>query len=94
MHRRTDQTVEIDVGGVSTPEELQELLYRTFHFPAYYGNNWNAFDECIRDVEVPNLIRVTQFERLRSRLPTEAQSLSDCLRDFVRDEPGITVEIS
>jgi RNAse (barnase) inhibitor barstar len=95
MYRRGDDRLEIDVGTAKTPEELHDLLFEAFQFPDYYGNNWDAFDECIRDVQVPSVVRITSFEKLRALLPREAKLLADCLHYFVENhEPKITVEIS
>lgn len=95
MHRRRDDRLEIDVGTVTTRQELHDLLFQAFQFPSYYGSNWDAFDECIRDVRVPSVIEITHFETLRSRLPREAQLMSDCLQGFVEShEPKITARIS
>jgi ribonuclease inhibitor len=95
MHRRGDHSLEIDVGTARTPQELHDLLGEAFRFPDYYGRNWDAFDECIRDVEVPNVIQITGFQKLRLHLPEEAEFMSRCLDDFVQShEPKITVRIS
>jgi RNAse (barnase) inhibitor barstar len=49
MHHRTPDVLKIDVGSVTTREELHSLIAEAFGFPDYYGRNWDAFDECIRD---------------------------------------------
>ncbi len=95
MYRRRDDSMEIDVGTVTTRQQLHDLLFQAFRFPDYYGSNWDAFDECIRDVPVPSVIQVRHFEVLRSRLPREAELMSGCLSDFTMSrEPKVTVEIS
>jgi ribonuclease inhibitor len=95
MYRRGDDRLEIDVGTVTTRHELHDMLFQAFRFPDYYGGNWDAFDECIRDVPVPSMIQVTRFGMLRSRLPREAELMSQCLTEFAAShEPKITVQIS
>jgi ribonuclease inhibitor len=95
MYCRREDSLEIDVGAVSTRDELHSLLFEAFGFPEYYGMNWDAFDECIRDVAVPGIVRVTRIEALRSRLPREAELFVRCLEDFAQShEPRITVQIS
>jgi RNAse (barnase) inhibitor barstar len=86
--------VEIDVGRISSREELHRLLSNTFHFPEYYGNNWDAFDECIRDVEVPSIIQIKGIERLRSHLPREAELLSKCFQDFAQESNNPKIKVS
>ena len=95
MYYRGDGSLEINVGNVRTLKELHNLLFEAFQFPDSYGNNWDAFVECIRDVEVPPIIQIKDFEKLRSRLPREAELLSRCLEDFVRsNESPVTIRFS
>ena len=92
---RPEDTLEIDVDGIETPQELHHLLFKAFRFPDYYGNNWDAFDECISDVEVPGIVRIVGFGKLRALLPRDAGLLANCLRHFVEHhEPKIKLEIS
>jgi len=36
--------------GVTSKEALLEELYQRLRFPEYFGSNWDALDECIRDL--------------------------------------------
>lgn len=72
----------IDVGTVTSREELHALLAESFGFPDYYGMNWDAFDECIRDFAPSCVIRVTGIEKLRSLLQREAWFLEQSLREY------------
>jgi ribonuclease inhibitor len=85
MHQRTPEALRVDVGSVTTGPELHRLLAESFRFPGYYGGNWNAFDECIREVELPPRIEISGLETLRARLPREAELLQQCLSDFARE---------
>jgi RNAse (barnase) inhibitor barstar len=78
-----DATVEIDVSGISTKEELHDILFRQLSFPDYYGCNWDAFDECIRDpdVQLPARVRVRGMGSLTERLPREAKLFRRCASD-------------
>ncbi len=42
-----------DIGGgaVHTEEELFQAVAGAFRFPDYFGNNWDALDECLRDLD-------------------------------------------
>lgn len=85
MLEQTPNALKIDVGAASSHEELHRLLAAAFHFPDYYGHNWDAFDECIREVRLPVSIEITGFETLRARLPREAELLRQCVGDFVSE---------
>jgi RNAse (barnase) inhibitor barstar len=85
MHHRSPDALKVDVGSVTTSKELHDLLFEAFRFPDYYGENWNAFDECIRDVELPPHVEITGLEALRVRLPSEAALLHECVTDFAKD---------
>ena len=85
MSHPTPELLNVDVGAVSTPQELHSLLAEAFHFPDYYGQNWDAFDECIRDVELPPRVEIVGLEGLRARLPREADLLQRCVTDFIEE---------
>jgi RNAse (barnase) inhibitor barstar len=78
-----DNIVEIDVSDVKSREELQELLYSALNLPEYYGHNWDAFDECIRDLDIdlPSLVRVRGMLDLSESLPKEAATFRECASD-------------
>ena len=35
--------------GLTSSEELLEALYRALELPGYFGFNWNALSDCLRD---------------------------------------------
>ena len=86
--------MKVDVTAVRSSEELHDLLAKTFGFPAYYGKNWDAFNECIaEDARVPNVVEVFGIDQLRSRLPRDADLLRRCLTNFAEEsyDPKITI---
>lgn len=85
MRQHVPDALRVDVGAASSREELHRLLAAAFQFPDYCGHNWDAFDECIRDVELAARIEIVGFEALRARLPREAELLQKCITDFVSE---------
>ena len=85
MQHRTPDALKIDVGAVTTRDEVHNLIAEAFGFPDYYGRNWDAFDECIRDVELPSHVEITGLDTLRVRLPREAELFQRCVADFVKE---------
>ncbi len=43
-------TIELNCTG-KTPEDVREELAEALQFPDYYGKNWDAFDECMCDLD-------------------------------------------
>jgi RNAse (barnase) inhibitor barstar len=72
--------IQIDVSGVRTAKELHDLLFENLRFPDYYGGNWDAFDECIRDasVDLPKTVEVAGMQNLERVLPREAALFREC----------------
>ena len=40
----------IDVAAVRGKQAFVEMLARELRFPSYFGGNWDAVEECIRDM--------------------------------------------
>lgn len=43
--------LEGSVAGVKTDADLFVVVATAMKFPDYFGNNWDAFDECLADLE-------------------------------------------
>ncbi|MEO3680121.1 Barstar (barnase inhibitor) [Rheinheimera pacifica] len=77
---------QLDVSSISTSEELHSLLASVFKFPDYYGKNWDAFDECIRDFPPEEPIYIMGISQLSEQLPREADLLKSCLQEFANEQ--------
>jgi hypothetical protein len=42
--------VEVPLAGVRRKEDLLDILATALNFPAYFGRNWDAAEECLRDL--------------------------------------------
>lgn len=79
--------ITFDVSGIIDSETLHETISKMLNFPGYYGMNWDAFDECIRDTTLPKTIIITHFDQLKKQLPRDAELLKECLQDFQKENP-------
>ena len=43
--------LEVDVGDVRFEKQLFSAISQTMKFPSYFGGNWDAFEECLRDMD-------------------------------------------
>lgn len=84
---RMTPEASVDVGSVTSREELYALLAEAFGFPDYYGMNWDAFDECIGDFVPAGVIRITGIEKLKSILQREARLLEQSLKEYQAECP-------
>jgi RNAse (barnase) inhibitor barstar len=76
--------------GIAAREALFDLLQRELSFPAYFGGNWDALADCLRDLSwVEERRVVVVHEDLpaldEGTLGTYLDVLSDCARDW---KPG------
>lgn len=79
----TASTVEVDVTGATKEEEVHGRLAAAFGFPDYYGNNWDAFWDCVTTLDpMPKKVRIRGMKFMSSALPREAAIFRKCLEDF------------
>lgn len=86
---KTRSLVEIDLEGVPDAVVMHERIAAALDFPDYYGCNWDAFDECINELESPpRKIRIHGFPFVMSTMPREGESLKTCFHDFLASSKG------
>ena len=44
----------VQLSGISSKEALLHALSQALSFPAYFGNSWDALEECLRDMPHPD----------------------------------------
>ena len=83
--------ISIDVREVKSENALHLLLREEFGFPEYYGMNWDAFDECIRDFAPSQPVIVSGLGSLAERFPIDAELLKTSLLEAQQDMAGFEV---
>jgi len=51
LRSRGIAVLEANVESVATGVDLFNVLAKAMQFPTYYGKNWDAVDECLRDLD-------------------------------------------
>lgn len=84
--------VRLDGARVHTLEELFREYVREFSFPEYFGWNWAAFDECMKELDDQParayLTIITRAEQVLSAEPDELPTYLRQLEDIGRRWAG------
>jgi len=82
--------IEINLGNVSTPQELHQLLMESLDFPHWYGRNRDAFWDAITGlVEMPETLRLLGWKKFSNTFPKDAmlmQKFLDKRKTFYSNE--------
>lgn len=74
----------LDGRKMKNDETVFEHFAEVLRFPGYFGRNWDAMDECLRDMEwAPadaHLIVINDADNLFLTSPSTFYALVDCLR--------------
>lgn len=81
--------------GIHTEKEFHVAIARVFAFPDYYGKNWDAFYDCIRDWaepgEVPTALIWSGWDQwLREDVPGFLHTIA-MLADVAKLERQLTI---
>jgi hypothetical protein len=75
--------------NVASSEELLKSLYYLLRFPGYFGFNWDALNDCLRDLEWIPCRKVVLVHAVLPNLPEEDLKIYlEILRDSVLDWQG------
>lgn len=91
------EKIRINLGFATSKQSLHELLAAVLGFPDYYGMNWDAFWDCIRDPEqsnMPNQLELSGISRLEMTLPQDAQQLRQIIKDLESEQVDFKVWLS
>ena len=85
------RAVVVDRAPVFDKETLLHALYQGCGFPAYFGFNWDALADTLKDTEGhdarPLILLFRDFDLLRKRAPEVAELFLDIVRE-VGDTPA------
>lgn len=75
--------------GIGLTDELLKSLYYMLWFPGYFGFNWDALYDCLRDFSWIKYRKIVLVHEVLPRLPREELKIYlEILRDSVIDWSG------
>jgi ribonuclease inhibitor len=89
--------LEINLASVNSREALHDILRDSLGFPEWYGRNWDAFWDCLRDPDLSSSpVRLTLLgsAHLAEVLPREYRLFRKCLEDLNREHPDLGIHVT
>lgn len=85
-----DALIGIVEASISDSTRLLSCLARALDFPAYFGSNWNALYDCLRDFHWTEKKHIFLFHRdVPTLSPQELRAYLNILKDAAADwKPG------
>ncbi|WP_377866640.1 barstar family protein [Bacillus sp. R86525] len=88
MSNEQESIIVIDVSNIYNAKELHLLLKEKLEFPDLYGENWDAFWDCITGCvcPLPNKMIFDGWSKLEKRLPRDTKIMKECLLDYNEED--------
>jgi RNAse (barnase) inhibitor barstar len=72
----------LDFSKIKTDDEMHQLLKDTFHFPEFYGRNWDAFWDMLYDyIDRSCIVKIMGLKQMPDELKEDSEIM---LRIFNR----------
>ena len=72
--------VVLDLNGCKYLDELHKRLSITFDFPAWYGENWSAFWDLLREPDDYTIVEIKGFTKLPKDLKTSGEKMIEIMQ--------------
>ncbi len=89
------KTVTLDLTGCKSLGEIHQRIKKTFDFPDFYGQNWDAFWDLLRTECDANKIEVLGENTVSKELEPSIEMINEILQELKehRAKYGEVVEI-
>ncbi|MGW6394816.1 barstar family protein [Streptomyces sp. NPDC055103] len=84
---RLDDTVVLDLAGVTDKAALMDRCAVALALPAWFGRNWDALAECLADLPEPVTLVVTGWQAYARTRPGEWETAQDVFATAVDERP-------
>jgi hypothetical protein len=89
--------VWLDGASISNKAEFLQVAALALHFPTYFGHNWDAFEDCLTDLDWltgrGHVLVYTQPENFASTNPKDWKILMTIFRTAVKDWLNSTLSL-
>ncbi len=81
--------IAIKLDQITTSTQLHQTLKTELSFPDYYGMNWDAFCDCMRDILENDKVELvfTGNKIFKRNFPREAKLMLEVLRELKQEYP-------
>ena len=73
------EEVEINCSMIITQSELINVIKKVLQYPQFCGNNWNAIEDLIYDIILPQKLTFINWSEMEQRLPQDTVILKSIL---------------
>lgn len=77
--------------------DVHSVIRKAFGFPAYYGENWNAFWDCIQDFFISYGswgVEIRGYDSLSEEFRQYLQPMFDMFKEVEQTYPDIVVSVT
>lgn len=84
--------VKIDCGTIKNSKEIISTIKHSLNFPEFCGNNWNAINDLIYDVILPQKVIFIGWKLFEERFPEDAEFIKKIFDKLDTNNCSITYE--
>jgi RNAse (barnase) inhibitor barstar len=91
-----DNPIVLDFTGCRYLGEIHRILKKRFGFPEYYGENWSALWDCIRDLFNERgewSVEIYGFRALQKDLREECAKMLEVFDDVHAETPNVVFRL-
>ena len=81
----------IDLNGVTTRQQFQELVVQSLPCPEYFGRNLDALYDVMTEWNEPTEIVFLQFQEFTHQMPGYAEAVENLCMDAMAENENVSV---